>query len=96
MTQDGVDAANRYIEEKGIAGDSVYIIFLPEVHESIAGIAAGKLREKYLRPCFVLTDALTDDGKPCLKGSGRSIEKYNMFEGIDEIKDIGYDMGHKL
>lgn len=61
----------------------VIVIYLCGCHESIAGIIAGKLREKYTHPAIVLTDA--EDG---LKGSGRSIEKYNMFEALSRVKDM--------
>lgn len=63
--------------------DDVLVVYLPECHESLAGIIAGRIREKYYRPTFVLTKA--EDG---LKGSGRSIPGYHMFEALVEVKDL--------
>lgn len=88
ITAKAFDTACEIIESENYVNYKVLVVFLPDCHESIAGIVAGKLREKYLRPCLVLTDAMDSDGTPCIKGSGRSIEEYNMFEGIDEVRDI--------
>lgn len=72
--------------------DKVLVVYLPGCHESLAGIIAGKVREKYQRPAFVLTD--TEAG---LKGSGRSIEAYDMYEELNKVKDLlGKFGGHKL
>ncbi len=76
MTAEGVEAAMRVVEE-GNAGDKVLVIYLPKVHESLAGIIAGRIREVYQRPVFVLTRA--EDG---VKGSGRSVEAYSMYEEL--------------
>lgn len=76
MTADGVEEAKRAVEEGG-AGHKVLVIFLPEVHESLAGIIAGRIRETYHKPVFVLTRS--EDG---VKGSGRSIEAYHMYEAL--------------
>ena len=76
MTLEGVKEARRVVEENG-AGEKVLVIYLPEVHESLVGIIAGRIREMYHRPTFVLTRA--EDG---VKGSGRSIEAYSMYEEI--------------
>lgn len=76
MTLDGVEEAKRVVEE-GKAGDKILVIFLPKVHESLAGIIAGRIRETYHKPVFVLTRS--EDG---VKGSGRSIEAYHMYEGL--------------
>lgn len=76
MTAEGVEEAKRVVEE-GNAGDKVLVIYLPEVHESLAGIIAGRIREAYQKPTFVLTRA--EDG---VKGSGRSIEAYSMYEEL--------------
>lgn len=70
--------------EESLTGDKVLVLCLPECHESLCGIIAGKLREKYYKPSFVLTR--TSSG--CLKGSGRSIEAYSMFEKLSEVKDL--------
>lgn len=72
--------------------DRVLVIYLPDCHESLAGIIAGRVREKYLRPTFVVTK--TREG---LKGSGRSIDAYDMFESLNEVKQYLTKFGgHKL
>lgn len=75
MTADGVQKAKQLCEENGYEKDPVLVIFLPEVHESIAGIIAGRIREHFGRPTFVLTR-----GEEGIKGSGRSVEGYSMYE----------------
>lgn len=72
--------------------DDVLVVLLPDCHESLAGIIAGKIRERYIRPAFVLTR--TENG---LKGSGRSIEAYDMYESLSEVKEyLDKFGGHKL
>src|SRR5699024_9004918 len=72
--------------------DHVLVVYLPDCHESIAGIIAGRIREKYYRPTFVLTKA--EDG---VKGSGRSIETYDMFGQMCRCRDLFTKFGgHKL
>lgn len=75
MTLKGVEEALKQIEEKKMINDKVLIVYLPDIHESLAGIIAGRIREYYYRPVFVLTKA--ESG---VKGSGRSIEEYSMYE----------------
>lgn len=82
MTKDGTEKAVEQVAEK-YGGDKVLVVYLPECHESLAGIIAGRLREQYQKPSFVLTDA-----EGCVKGSGRSIEQYHMFEGLVKVKDL--------
>lgn len=77
MTAKNVDDAIYYIEETGIKKDDVYVVFLPECHESLAGIVAGRIRERYQHPVFVITRA-----EKGLKGSGRSIPAYPMYERL--------------
>lgn len=77
LTKEGTESAFRYIEEHNLADKRVWIIYLPEVHESIAGIIAGKVRERFNHPVIVLTRG--EDG---VKGSGRSIEGYHMQESL--------------
>lgn len=92
LTLKGLAEAMALAEKSGLIQDKVLVVYLPEVHESLAGIIAGKLREKYCRPVFVLTD-----GEEGIKGSGRSIDAYNMFEEMTKIKDIFSKYGgHKL
>lgn len=81
LTLKGVEEAERYIAEHGTAKDKVMIIFLPEVHESLAGIIAGRIREKYNHPVFILTR-----GEEGVKGSGRSIEGYHMYDAMTGVK----------
>lgn len=84
MTQKGVEQAIEMVEQGGYEDDKVLILYLSNCHESLAGIIAGRVREKYNKPVFVLTDS--EDGG--LKGSGRSIEAYSMFEEMTKAKDL--------
>jgi single-stranded-DNA-specific exonuclease len=83
MTEEGVAQAEKLLAEGGCSKDRIYVLYLPECHESLAGIIAGRIREKYGHPTFVLTDA--ENG---LKGSGRSTEAYSMFEGLVKCADL--------
>lgn len=83
MTDDGVQQALDQIENSDMKGDRVLVIYLPDCHESLAGIIAGRIRERYYRPVFVLTRS--QDG---VKGSGRSIETYSMFEEMSKCKEL--------
>ncbi|MBO5227936.1 MAG: single-stranded-DNA-specific exonuclease RecJ [Lachnospiraceae bacterium] len=82
MTKQGVTAATAMIDSTELADDRVLVVYLPECHESLAGIIAGRIREIYYKPVLVITDA--EEG---LKGSGRSIEAYNMFEELVKVRD---------
>lgn len=77
MTVKGTEQAVALIESGHMENDPVLVVYLPDCHESIAGIIAGRLKEKYHRPSIVLTDSLEG-----VKGSGRSIEAYHMFHGL--------------
>ncbi len=88
MTQDGVKEACRQIDGSSLADDRVLVVYLPDCHESVAGIIAGKLRERYYRPVFVITD-----GEESAKGSGRSIEAYSMFEELMRCSDLFLKFG---
>lgn len=83
MTMAGVEETVATIENSKLKQDKVLVVYKPEIHESIAGIIAGKIREKYNLPTFIITDA--ENG---VKGSGRSIEEYNMFEGLLKCKEL--------
>lgn len=83
MTNEGVKEALDQIEQNGYGKDKVLVIYLSDCHESIAGIIAGRVKDKVHRPVFVLTK-----GKEGIKGSGRSIENYHMFEAMNEVKDV--------
>lgn len=82
MTANGVKAAKEYLESTGHANDKVLVVYLPNCHESIAGIIAGRMKEHYHKPVFVITR--TKEG---LKGSGRSIEAYHMYKEMNKIKE---------
>ena len=83
MTDRVVDEAMAKVEQTDIRGDKVLVIYLPDCHESLAGLVAGRVRENYYRPGFVLTDS--EDG---VKGSGRSIESYSMYEELTGCGDL--------
>ncbi len=92
MTLQGTQRAVRLIEESDLRGDKVLVVYLPDCHESLAGIIAGRIRERYGKPVFVLTDA--EDG---VKGSGRSIETYHMYDRMSECKELYTKYGgHKM
>ena len=83
MTEQGVKAGIRQIENGPLRDDRVLVVYLPDCHESLAGIIAGRIRERYYRPVFVLTR-----GEEAVKGSGRSIETYSMFEEMSKCRDL--------
>ena len=92
LTLQGVNEAEKQIQEQELYKDNVMLVYLPTVHESLAGIIAGRIREKYYHPVFVLTD-----GEEGIKGSGRSIESYHMYESMVEVKQYFTKFGgHKL
>lgn len=92
MTQIAVEEAISQVEENGMQENSVLVVYLPHCHESLAGIVAGRIRERYYKPVFVLTSA-----KEGIKGSGRSIEAYHMYEKLNECKEFLTKFGgHKL
>lgn len=92
MTAAAVEEAIQMIEESSLKHDKVLVVYLPECHESLAGIVAGRIRERYYKPTFVLTNA--EDG---VKGSGRSIESYHMYEELNKCKELLIKFGgHKL
>ncbi|QUO22706.1 single-stranded-DNA-specific exonuclease RecJ [Clostridiaceae bacterium Marseille-Q4143] len=83
LTEQGLAQAVDLIEHSDLMEDRVLVVYLPDCHESLAGIIAGRIRERYYRPVFVLTRA--EDG---VKGSGRSIETYSMFEEMSKCKEL--------
>lgn len=92
MTLQGTKQAIEMIEETKLKEDQVLVVFLPDCHESLAGIIAGRIREKYHKPVFVLTRA--EEG---VKGSGRSIEAYHMYDKMSECKELFTKYGgHKM
>lgn len=88
LTKEGMEEAFKIIDAE-MQDDKVLVVYLPEAHESIAGIIAGKIRERYCKPAFVLTKG---DGD-FLKGSGRSIEAYSMYEKLVEVKNLMLGFG---
>ena len=92
MTEKGVEEAVQMIEGTSLKDDKVLVVYLPDCHESIAGIIAGRIKERYYRPTFVLTKA--EEG---VKGSGRSIESYDMFAQMCRCRALFTKFGgHKL
>lgn len=92
MTVKGTEEAAASIEREGLLKDKVLVVYLPEVHESLAGIIAGRIREKYGKPTFVLTK-----GEEGVKGSGRSVEGYHMYEELTGCKEFFTKYGgHKM
>ena len=92
MTEEGVEEAVRQIESSSWKDDQVLVVYLPECHESIAVIIAGRIKERYYRPTFVLTR-----GETGVKGSGRSIEAYDMFAEMSRCRELFTKFGgHKL
>ena len=83
LTDEGVEKAIRMVEETGMEEERVLVVYLPDCHESIAGIIAGRIREKYYKPVFILTKA--EEG---VKGSGRSIEGYSMYEEMNKVAHL--------
>lgn len=83
MTMKGVEDAIEIIEGTEIINDKVLVVYLPDIHESLAGIIAGRIRERYNAPTLIITK-----GEEFAKGSGRSIEEYNMFEKLLECKEL--------
>ncbi len=83
MTEQGVQKAIELVEQGSLKDDKVLVIYLPDCHESLAGIIAGRIRERYHRPVFLLTKS--EDG---VKGSGRSIESYSMYEEMTKCKEL--------
>ena len=93
MTLKGVELAEKSIEAGHLLVNNVLVLYLPSTHESLAGIIAGRLKEKYSCPVFVLTDA--EDG--LLKGSGRSIENYDMYAELSAVSDLFVRFGgHRM
>ena len=88
LTEKGKEEAIRIIETTELKNDRVLVVYLPDCHESLAGIIAGRIREKYHRPAFVLTG-----GETSAKGSGRSIESYSMYEELVKCADLMIQFG---
>ncbi|MDD7218950.1 MAG: single-stranded-DNA-specific exonuclease RecJ [Clostridia bacterium] len=88
LTEKGKEEAIHLVETTDLKYDRVLVIFLKDCHESVAGIIAGRIREIYHKPVFILTR-----GEQCVKGSGRSIESYSMFEELVKCKDLMIQFG---
>lgn len=83
MTKEGVDRAINIIDSTEVTNDKILVVYIPDIHESLAGIVAGRVKEKYNKPTIILTKS--EEG---VKGSARSIEEYNMFEGLLACKEL--------
>lgn len=83
LTDQAVAEADKQIEEHGYTSDKVLVVYIPDCHESVAGIVAGKVKEKYMRPALVITKA--ENG---VKGSGRSIENYHLYDEMTKVSDV--------
>lgn len=83
MTKEGVDRAINIIDSTDINNDNILVVYIPDIHESLAGIVAGRVKEKYNKPTIILTKS--EEG---VKGSARSIEEYNMFEELLACKEL--------
>lgn len=88
MTLEGYEQAVELIENGPLGKDRVLVVYLPQCHESLAGIIAGRIRERYYRPVIVLTD-----GEHAVKGSGRSVEAYSMFEELQKCAELFLNFG---
>jgi len=87
QTLEGTNKAIKLVDEN-YQDDMILVVYIPEIHESVAGIVAGRIREKYSKPTIILCD-----GESCVKGSGRSIESYNMYEGLHSCKELFLKFG---
>ncbi len=87
QTLEGTNKAIKIVDEN-YQDDKVLVVYIPEIHESVAGIVAGRIREKYSKPTIILCD-----GESSVKGSGRSIESYNMYEGLHSCKELFLKFG---
>ena len=88
ITNIGIEDVKKQIEEKGLKNDKVLVVFVPNIHESVAGIIAGRIKDMYNKPTIVLTKS-----KYGVKGSARSIDEYNIFEELNECKDLLTEFG---
>lgn len=88
ITNIGIENIKKQIEETSLKEDKVIVVFEPHIHESVAGIIAGRIKDMYNKPTIVLTKSI--DGA---KGSGRSIEEYNIFEELNQFKELFKDFG---
>lgn len=92
LTEQAVNQALEQVENTSIKEDKILVVYLPDCHESLAGIVAGRIRERYHKPAIVLTRAEVG-----VKGSGRSIDTYHMYEGLNRCQDLLTKFGgHKL
>ena len=92
MTEEAVRQAAEQVEHTEAGRQKVLVLYLPDCHESLAGIVAGRIRERYCRPVFVITDS-----GEMAKGSGRSIEAYHMYEEMNKCRNLFVKFGgHKL
>lgn len=93
MTIDAFESSLNIIRQKNLQINDIIIVYDKNIHESICGLVAGRIKEQFYKPCIVLTDS----EKGILKGSGRSISSYNMYEKLNEYRDEYISFGgHKM
>lgn len=85
MTEEGIEKVIDQIETGKFKNQNIFVIYEPNIHESVAGIIAGRIKDRYYRPTIILTQSKQ---KNKIKGSGRSIKEYNMFEEVSKCKDL--------
>ncbi len=94
LTEEGFNKVKEQVDANHLDKESVIVVYDPSIHESIAGIIAGRIKDFYYRPTIVFTDANTDG---MIKGSGRSIPTYDMFAKIDVHRELlGSFGGHPM
>lgn len=94
LTRVGTERAVELIEHATWKDERVYLVYIKDCHESVAGIIAGRLRERYYRPVLVFTDA-SEEGQ--IKASGRSIDDYDMFTELSAFRNLFLRFGgHKM
>ena len=89
ITKEAFESAENLVLEENLAQKCIMVLYLPEIHESICGIVAGKIKDKYNRPAIVLTDSQ----QGYVKGSGRSVDNYNLLDGINQVKNFLIKLG---
>ena len=90
LTEDGFNKAVEIIENTGLINDDILICNVEGIHESVCGIIAGRIKEKYNKPTLILTRS---ENYNILKGSGRSISEYDIFKEFDEFREMFVSFG---
>ncbi|MDU7926840.1 MAG: DHHA1 domain-containing protein, partial [Finegoldia magna] len=90
LTEEGFNKAVEIIESTGLINDDILICNVEGIHESVCGIIAGRIKEKYNKPTLILTKSANEN---ILKGSGRSISEYDIFKEFDEFREMFVSFG---